>query len=137
MAAVSYGVFLASMSIVFKELLPQPAGTVMFFGFFTAQISWFAITIWRRTGLPFMTAAMVIGAVMSLCLAVLAAVRRPYQEMSAESWALMIGAGVSAMLLVHIESRVNPSKLKQCRQHTGPTRFWDMLTGRNIPRIRD
>ena len=137
MAGASFGLFLGLTSFVFMQLVPQPAGGIVWFGFWSVQLSWGAVQIWRRTGLPFITAAMVQGSVMSLCLALLAATGYPFQQMSAESWVLFVGAGVSMLLLKHIESRVNKSKLKQCSAYAQDKNVWDILTGRNIPRLRD
>jgi hypothetical protein len=119
------------------QLVPQPAGEIVWFGFWSVQLARGAVQIWRRTGLPFLTAAMVQGAVMSLCLAVLAAIGRPFQEMSAESWVLFAGTAVSALLLNHIESRVNKSKVKQCAEYMEHKNVWDILTGRHIPHLRN
>jgi hypothetical protein len=41
------------------------------------------------------------------------------------------------LLLNHIESRVNKSKLKQCAEYAEHTTVWGMLTGRHIPQLRD
>ncbi len=75
---------------------------------------------------------------MSLCLAVLAAVGRPFQERSAEAWVLLLGASLTVPLLIHIESRVNKSKVKQCADaYQEHKTVWDILTGRHIPQLRD
>ena len=138
MAGANYGLFVAFAILVFKELMPQPAGSIIFFGLISVQFSWGAIIYWRRTGLPFVTAAMVHGAVMSVCLAVLAAMGRPSREMSAESWVLLVGASVTVPLLIHIESRVNKLKMKTCREYMMEDKnVWAILTGRHIPQLRD
>jgi len=138
MAGANYGVFLAFAILVFRILVPQPAGSVILYGLFSVQLSWGAIVWWRRTGLPFMTAALVHGAVMCVCLAVLAAIGRPFQEMSAEAWVLIVGASVTTPLLIHIESRVNKSKVKVCREHMMEHKnVWAILTLRHIPQLRD
>jgi hypothetical protein len=137
MTGASFGLFIGVSSLVFMKLVPQPAGTIIWFGFWSVQLSWRAVQFWRRTGLPFMTAAMVQGAVVSLCLALLAATGHPFQQMSAESWVLFAGTGVSMLLLNHIESRVHKSKVKQCAEYAEHTTVWDILTGRHIPQLRD
>jgi hypothetical protein len=134
---ISYGLFVGFTSFVFTKLLPQPAGSIILFGFWSLQLSSGAVTYWRRTGLPFMTAAMVHGAVMSLCLAVLAAIGRPFHDMTMQSWVLFVGAAISGMLLTHIESRINTSRVKQCTEFLEGKTVWDILIGRHIPQLRD
>lgn len=138
MAGANYALFLVFAILVFRELMPQPAGSIILFGLFSVQLSWSAIICWRRTGLPFVTAALVHGAVMSVCLAVLAAMGRPFREMSAESWVLFVGASVTGPLLIHIESRVNKPKMNACREYMMEHKnVWAILTGRHIPQLRD
>jgi hypothetical protein len=133
----SFGLFLGLTSFVFLDLAPQPAGQILWFGFWSVQVSWGAVTYWRRTRLPFMTAALVLGAVMSCCLTVLAAIGRPLGQMSAEAWVLVVGTMVTGLLLIHIESRVNKSKVKQCAEYREHTTVWGALTFRHIPHLRE
>jgi len=90
-----YGAFFGVAFVVFTRLVPQPMGSVIFWSFFALQLSWFALTCWRRAALPFASAAGVTGAVMSICLAVLAAIGHSYPDWPRESWALLVGGSGS------------------------------------------
>lgn len=137
MAGALYGLLLGSGFLVFARFAPQPIGSVILWGLFSVQLSWGALTCWRRTALPFATAAMMTGAVMSLCLAVLALVGRPFPDLAPESWVLF-GGGVSiGPLFLLIESRVNRDKWKQWARSMEHQTVWDIFTLRHIPRLRN
>lgn len=137
MAAAQFGLFLGVAFFVLTKLVPQPAGSVILFGLFALQLSWGAVTCWRRTGLPFLTAALVNAAVMSLCLVVLAVIGRSVYDMAPESWVLFGGAAVTIPLLNRIESRVNQQKWNELSRHMEHKNVWDVLTGRHFPELRD
>ena len=101
------------------------------------QLSCGAVTCWRRTGLPFASAALVTGAVMSLCLVVLAAMGHPFPDLAPESWVLFGGGCVSGPLFLLIESRVNRAKWKQWARYMEQKNVWDIVTGRHIPQMRN
>jgi len=122
---------------VCTRLMPQPMGSVIYWGFFSVQLSWFAVTCWRRTGLPFASAALVTGAVMSICLVVLAAIGHPFPDLLPESWVLLGGGFVLGPLFLLIESRVNRVKWKQWARHMEHRNVWDIVTGRHIPQLRN
>ena len=136
MAGARYGLLLGLAFFVFTHLAPQPAGAITLFGLFTLQLSWAAVIYWRRTGLPFATAAMVNGAVMSLCVVVLAAIGHPFPDMAPESWVFFVGGGITGTLLMRIESQVNHTKCKELARFMEHKSVWDIVTGRHIPQIR-
>src|SRR6266542_6007357 len=86
MASAMYGVVIGIGSVVFTRLMPQPMGSIIYWGFFSVQLSCGAVTCWRRTGLAFASAAMVNGAVMSICLVVLAAMGHLFPDLGPASW---------------------------------------------------
>lgn len=137
MASAQYGFFLGIALAVFMGIAPQPAGSIIIWGFFSVQLSWAALTCWRRTGLPFATAALVNAAVMSLCVAVLAALGHPIHDWAPESWVLFAGCAVTGWLFLSIERRVNQPKWKEWSRHMKHKTAWDIVTGRHIPQLRD
>lgn len=137
MTSARYGLFLAVAIIVLTSIVPQPAGAIVLFALFTVQLSWGAVICWRRTGLPFMTATLVHGAVMSLSLVVLEASGHPLRDLAPESWVPYIGACVTGPLLMRIESRVNQTKWEEMARHMEDMTVWDIITGRHFPQLRD
>jgi hypothetical protein len=137
MAAAHYGLLLSVAIFVMTQLMPQPAGSVILFGFFAVQLSWGAVTCWRRTGLPFATAALVNAAVMSLCLVVLEASGHPFRALAPASWVLYVGGVITTALLIWIESRVNQPKWKEWSRLMEHKNVWDIVTGRHFPELRD
>lgn len=137
MASAMYGVVIGIGSVVFTRLTRQPIGSIIFWGFVSVQLSWGAVTCWRRTGLPFATAAMAAGAVMSICLGVLAAMGHPFPDLAPVSWVLFCGGAVVGPLFLLIESRVNRDKWQQWARHMEHRNVWDILTWRHIPFLRN
>jgi hypothetical protein len=137
MASGIYGVLLGIAFVVFTKLVPQPIGSVILWAFFGVQLSWGAVTCWRRTGLPFASAALITGAMMSTCALILAVVGHPYPRWPPESWVLFGGGAVLGPLFLFIESRVNRAKWKQWAQHMERQRVWDIVTGRHFPKLRN
>jgi hypothetical protein len=122
---------------VFTRLAPQPTGSVILWGFFSVQLSWGAVTCWRRTGLPFASAAMVTAAVMSLCFVVLAAMGHAFPDFVPESWVLIGGGVLLGPLFLLIESRVNRAKWQQWARYMEHKNAWDIFTMRHIPNLRN
>jgi hypothetical protein len=137
MAAAHYGLIIVAALFVFTRLMPQPVGSVIYWGLLTVQLSWGAMTCWRRTGLPFATAALVSSAVMSVCLVVLAALSHPFPDLLPESWVPLGGGMAIGPIFLVIESRVNRAKWKLWAQHMEHKSVWDIVTGRHIPQVRN
>lgn len=135
MASALYGVFIGVAFFVFTRLVPQPVDSVILWSFFGVQLTWFSVTCWRRTGLPFATAAGVTGAVMSTCLVVLAAMGHTFP--TPEAWVVLAGGLVIGPLFVFIESRVNRAKWAQWARHMEHASVWDIVTRRHIPYLRN
>lgn len=112
-----YGVVVAAAFWVCVQLAPQPAGSVIYWGLLSLQLTWGALVCWRRTGLPFMTAGLAAGAVTSACLTVIAVMGGLFPNFSAESWVLLGGGLALPPLFFHIESRANRDTWRQVAQH--------------------
>ncbi|MEX2271781.1 MAG: hypothetical protein WD690_09935 [Vicinamibacterales bacterium] len=112
-------------------------GAIILWSFFSIQLSWVALTCWRRTGLPFATAGMACGAVMSMSLVVLAVMGQPFPDLAPESWVLFGASALLAPLFLLIESRVNHAKWQEWSRYMEHKNVWDIITGRHIPQIRD
>jgi len=136
MASMQYGALLGVVIVVLTKLAPQPAGAIILWSLFCIQLAWGALICWRRTGLPFATAAMINGSVMSAGLVVLALIGQPFPNLAQASWVLFgCGAAVGPLFLL-IESRVNPEKWRDWKRHMETKTVWHILTGRHIPDLR-
>jgi hypothetical protein len=132
-----YGLFLGVGIVLFLELAPQPLGSVVLWGFFAGQLTWAAALCWRRTGLPFVTAAMAIGAASSGMMAVLATAGHVLPDLLLAAWAPMVGVPFAIALLMVIESRIHREKWLQWERYMAQKSAWDILRGRHIPELRD
>ena len=132
-----YGFFLGVGALLFIRMAPQPFGSILWWGFFAGQLTWGAALCWRRTGLPFATAAMAEGAAASGMLAALAAAGHVFPDLPRGWWAPVGAALLSGPLLLLTESRVHRAKWIQWRQYMEPKNAWDILVGRHIPESRD
>jgi len=95
------------------------------------------VVCWRRTGLPFATAAGIAGAVTALALTVLAMMGHPYPDLRAETWVLFGSGALLAPLFLLIESRVNQEKWRAWSRYMSEATVWDVLLSRHIPLLRD
>lgn len=135
--SVVYGIFLGVGAVLFIQVAPQPTGSILWWGFFAAQLAWASALCWRRTGLPLATAAMTIAAATSGVLAALAAAGHVFPDLP-RIWWVPVGAGVlSAPLLLLVESRRHREKWMQWKEHMERKNAWDILLGRHIPELRD
>jgi hypothetical protein len=137
MRGALYGVLLLVMFEVFTKRLPQPTGSIIMFGLFTAQFIWLSMISWRRMGLPYATASMAIVAAIFAGLTVLAATGQGYPNLPfgfLVAGALALG---SCFVFFWLESKKNPRKWQAWRDHQKRTTFWDTLRGRHIPQLRD
>ena len=131
-----YGGVLGLAFFLTTTFAPQPAGPAILWGVFAIQLGLFASICWRRTRLPFATAAMVIGALSCGLLAVLAFRGAAYPHLPAAWWPL-VGAGmVAGPALLLVESRVNRVRWDQWRSSMQHTSVWDILRARHIPDLR-
>lgn len=135
--SVLYGLFLGVGALLFMQVAPQPAGSLLWWGFFAGQLTWGAALCWRRTGLPFATAAMAIAAATAGMLVALAPVGHTFPDLPSTWWAPVAAGLLAAPLLLMVESRVHRAKWKQWKQYMERKNAWDILVGRHIPNLRD
>jgi len=136
MASGLYGALLGIVMVVLTKVAPQPAGAVMFWSLICVQMALVAMTCWRRTGLPFATAAMINGSVVSAGLVVLALIGQPFPNLAPASWVLFgCEAAIGPVFLV-IESRVNHEKWQAWARHMEGQTLWHVVAGRHIPDLR-
>jgi hypothetical protein len=122
--------------VVLLRFAPQPAGAIIFWSLTCIQLSWVALTCWRQTGLPFATAAMINGAVLSAALVTLALMGQPFPNLAPTSWVLFGGGAAVGALFLFIESRVNRDKWTEWARHMEHSTPWHIMTGRHIPDLR-
>ncbi len=132
-----YGFFLGVGALLFMRVAPQPAGSILWWGFFAGLLTWGAALCWRRTRLPYATGGMAIAGATSGILAALAAAGQVFPNLSPVGWA-PVGVGLLLPpLLFLIESRVHRAKWTRWQEHMERKNAWDILTGRHIPELRD
>ncbi len=132
-----YGFCLGVGGVLLAQIAPQPAGSILWWGFFTGQLTWGAALCWLRTGLPFATGAMAIAAATSGLLTALAATGHPYPDLPS-GWWIPVGAGLgSAPLLLFVESRIHRTQWTRWGQYMESKSAWDIFAGRHIPDLRD
>lgn len=136
-ASALYGLVMGIAAFLFMRAMPQPTGSIILWGFIAGELSWGAIVCWRRTGLPFATTAMIVGAMSSAVLAVLAAAGHVFPDLPFTWWALVVLSLVSGPLLLLVESRVNRARWKRWAEFMEGKSLWDVVTGRHVPFLRD
>lgn len=135
-SAALYGVTLGVVTFVFTKVAPQPAGAITFWSLSCLQLAWIGLTCFRRTGLPFLTAALINGSVLSAGMVAIAGIGQPYPNLGPATWVLFgCGAATGPLFLV-IESRVNRERWRELRRHMEGKTILDILTGRHFPDLR-
>jgi hypothetical protein len=135
-AAAQFGLLLAVTTVVATEVAPQPHGSIILWSFFTVQLAWAARVCWRRTGLPYATAAMGEGAVVSAMFAILAANGHVFPNISAAYWVVVAIGLAAGPLLLWVESRKNPERWRAWKNYMERVSLWDVVTMRHIPKLR-
>lgn len=135
--SILYGFFLGVGALLFIQAAPQPAGSLLWWGFFACQLTWGAALCWRRTGLPFATGAMAIAAATAGTLAALAAAGHTFPDLPRPWWGPVAAGLLAGPLLLMVESRVHHAKWKQWKEYMERKNAWDILLGRHIPNLRD
>jgi hypothetical protein len=131
-----YGVLGGIAFVLLTRVVPGPAGSVVWWSFVAIQLTWVSAICWRRTGLPFATAAMVIAAANSGLLALLAMSGSAFPDLPLRWW-IPVGFGlVAAPVCLLVESRVHRVESAQWRDYMAHKNAWDILVGRHIPNLR-
>jgi hypothetical protein len=96
-----------------------------------------AVVCWRRTALPYATAAMAEGAMISALFAILGANGHVFPNIPA-AYGVVVAIGLAAgPLLLWGESKKNPERWGAWKNHMERLTLWDILRGRHIPELRD
>jgi hypothetical protein len=130
-----YGLCLGIAWFIFTTIASQPLGSILLFAFFAVQLSWTALTCWRRTGLPFLTLAMAVGSTQFAVLAILAATGHVYLQ-SSRGWWIVVGAAMIGVPLVLVEQRVNRAKWARLKEQTKQPSLLDVFMANHIPWLR-
>jgi xanthine/uracil permease len=136
-ASALYGLFVGTAFFLLNRVAPQPLGLVIWWSFWAVQLALLATACWRRTGLPFATAAMATGAVFSGLLAVLAGTARIFPDLTHGWWVVVSVGLILAPLCLAVESRVHRSEWAIWWQHMEGMTAWDIFLGRHIPPLRE
>lgn len=135
--AALYGFCIGVGFVMLVRGAPQPAGSILFWGFFAGQLAWGTTITWRRTGLPFATASMGLAAAQSGAFVVLAAAGWIFPDFP-PAWWIPIGLALAGPpILLLIESRVNRAKWIRWRHFMEEATVLDVVTARHIPWLRD
>jgi len=135
-AAAVYGIFIGVAFVLLVRDATQPAGSIVYWGFLAAQLAWGAAICWRRTGLPFATAAIGTASAASAMLATLAAAGWIFPDLP-RAWWIPVGIGLTAPPpLLFVESRVNRAKWIRWKDFMEDSSALDILTVRHIPWLR-
>lgn len=115
---------------------PQPAGSIIFFGAMTTYMTWGGLRIWRRTGLPFITTAVLLAAIMSAMMVVAAIVGVRFPSLPLR-WAVpFYSLAVTGFIVGMIEQHIHPHEWGLWRRHMEHMGARDVFTGRHIPDLR-
>jgi hypothetical protein len=112
---------------------PQPAGTVIFCGGLAMYMTWGALLIWRRTGLPFVTAAVLLAAIESAIWVAAAIIGYRFPALPTSWAALFYSLIVVGIVLMIAEQRIHADEWELWRRHMEHMGARDLLTGRHIP----
>jgi hypothetical protein len=130
------GLFVAAAMVPALPDFAQPGGVTLWFTFNAVQLAWVAEVCWRRTGLPYATAAMLLGSTASAIIAVLAWEGHRSNAIPVASFILLVMVGAAAGLCFLIESHVHRAEWTAWRADQEDKRLWDFLSGRHIPYLR-
>jgi hypothetical protein len=131
-----YGLFAGFSASLMLVVAPQPAGSILWWGFLAGQLTWGAALCWRKMRLPYATAGLAIGAAASATLAGLAAAGHVFPRLPGPWW-VFIGACMALVpVLLLIESRVHRFEWRKWREHMESKNAWDIFMGRHIPDLR-
>jgi hypothetical protein len=133
LGSAMYGLLLGLGFFLLARLAPQPAGSLVWWLLVAGQLAWVASITWRRTKLPFITGAMLIGAAgatLVFC-ATLSGHEFPWLPIR---WAVPVyGLMVAGPLCLFIESRANRGDWLLWKKHMEHKTALDILLGRHIP----
>lgn len=128
-----YGVV---VGLAIAVLAPHPAGSLVLWGFLAVISPWNAARVWRRTGLPFVTAAGFLASVSGILMTI-ASLYGHTLPMLPFAWAVPFFS-LSALICICMftEQWVHPREWELWRASIEDQTAWDFFTGRSIPDLR-
>lgn len=132
-----YGLLLGAGFYVLTQAAPQPAGALTWWALLAAQLSWGTSVTWRRTRLPFATAAMALGAVGAALMVCATAVGYELTSLPLAWAGPVYGLMVSGALCLLTESRAHPDDWQRWAGYMEHANALDILLGRHIPDLRN
>lgn len=136
LGSMIYGACLGLGFVAVQRLAPQPIGWVVWWLAFAVQLARGATLTWRRTALPFATAALCLGATAAALIAVLSAAGFIFPDYPLRLAVLVYSLMVAGPLCLLIESRVHRAEWLRWRKDMQAKSAWDILLGRRIPNPR-
>jgi hypothetical protein len=121
--------------VLLFDVAPQPWGAIAFFSIQAAQLTTYAVIVWRRTRLAISTLGGAAAAAASVLLLGLYAAGYTWHTFPVP-WAVPVYALLALVpLSVIAEARVHRAERAQWRRHMEGMKLRDVLLCRHIPRL--
>ncbi len=134
--AAVYGLLGGVWMFLLRTVAPQPAGSVVLWGGYAIFGIWGGITLWRRTGLLFATAAVFLATAIAALLTALAIDGWPFPQLP-PGWLTPVTALLLLLpALLIVESKAHPRQWAQWKAYAEDKSAWDILLGRHVPYLR-
>ena len=131
-----YGAILGVAFTALRASMPHAVAEGIWWALLGAQLTFGAVVTWRRTALPFASAAMGIGAAGSLVL-LSAALNGQELGTVVRTWPISMGIlAASGPLCFLIESRAHRAQWLQWKRHMQDATPLDIFLARHIPDLR-
>ena len=133
-----YGLLITLVMFLVGVVAPQPAGSLVLWGGLAIHGAWGATVLWRRTRLPFATAAVAAGVFASIAFAVLSLYGYTFASPPRElrSALLIVCLVLLIPLLLFLESNVHPAEWQRWKRFMENKTAWDIVRARHIPDLR-
>jgi len=134
--AMLWGLSGGLLGFVFLALLPQPYGSVVWFVVVAIYALAGAVVVWRRTGLGWATAGIVVSAAGALLMARLQ-LFDDWLVMPALGWLLgAMGLVFLTLLCAFVETARNHPAWQRWEEELERVALWEMLLFRQVPVVR-
>lgn len=138
MQAALYGLLFGVVMFLLGDVAPQPAGSLVLWGGLALHGSWGARVLWRRTRLPFATAAVLVAVLLSLTFASASlegyTLATPPQDLR---WVVtIVGLALLSPVLLFVESKAHAAEWARWKEFMEDKTAWDILLGRHVPDLR-
>ena len=129
-----YGVLVA-LAITVARIL-GPVGWLLFWVVVACQSGFGAALVWRRTGLPLMTAGLAGAACVSAIFAVGTGIGDTWEALLFRHPVLVIGSVACTSLLMFAERWAHPNVWRRMKEQSDRSTVGDILRFRHIPDLR-